>query len=181
MSKFLDENGLAVVKSTLDEQYADQALIADAYSATSTYAVGDYCIHEGKLYKCNTAIGTAEAWTAAHWTAVKVTSELGSGGGGSSGHTLIIGIAGGHNMSVKVYYADGTSESVTTNATKSNVIGFSIISSMGMNSVTSGLCYGDTGSGVNGFIEQYGGLNTGSYIGYLLLVDSQINLLGGGD
>lgn len=41
-----------------------------AYSTTATYAVGDYCTHDGKTYKCTTAINTAEAWTAAHWTEV---------------------------------------------------------------------------------------------------------------
>ena len=44
------------------------AMIADAYSAESTYAVGDYCTHGGKLYVCSTAISTAEEWTEAHWT-----------------------------------------------------------------------------------------------------------------
>jgi len=51
---------------------------ADAYSASSTYAVGDYCIHNQILYKCNTAISTAEAWTAGHWTAVNVGDEISS-------------------------------------------------------------------------------------------------------
>lgn len=50
--------------------------IAAEYSASSTYAVGDYCIYDGQLYRCTTAITTAEAWTAAHWTAVTVADEL---------------------------------------------------------------------------------------------------------
>lgn len=41
--------------------------VAEEYSRR-TYAVGDYCRHEGKLYQCNTAINAAEDWTAAHWT-----------------------------------------------------------------------------------------------------------------
>ena len=43
---------------------------ANVYSTTATYAVGDLCRHEYKIYVCNTAITTAEAWTAAHWTAL---------------------------------------------------------------------------------------------------------------
>jgi hypothetical protein len=54
----------------------DTAIIASAYKATSTYAVGDYCVHDNALYKCNTAIETAEAWNAEHWTAVTVGEEL---------------------------------------------------------------------------------------------------------
>lgn len=50
--------------------------IADAYSATSTYVVGDYCTKDGKLYRCVTAISTAEAWTAAHWTEVQTMDEV---------------------------------------------------------------------------------------------------------
>ena len=50
--------------------------IAPTYSSSSTYAVGDYVLYNGALYECNTAITTAEAWTAAHWTAVKVGGEL---------------------------------------------------------------------------------------------------------
>lgn len=49
--------------------------ISDAYSST-TYDVGDYCIYQNTLYKCNTAITVAEAWTAAHWTATTVGAEL---------------------------------------------------------------------------------------------------------
>lgn len=58
--------------------------IAEEYDDTSTYAVDDYCVHEGLLYKCITAISTAESWTPAHWSRVYVTDEMGSGGGGSS-------------------------------------------------------------------------------------------------
>lgn len=61
---------------------ADTAILADLaspYSASATYAVGDYCTKDGQLYRCTTAISTAEAWTAAHWSAVALgddTSDL---------------------------------------------------------------------------------------------------------
>lgn len=50
--------------------------IAAEYSTSSTYAVGDYCLYDGDLYRCTTAITTAEAWTAAHWTMATVGGEL---------------------------------------------------------------------------------------------------------
>ena len=63
--------------------YAEQAaqastggLIAPAYSASSTYALGDHVLHGGGLYECTTAITTAEEWTAAHWTQRVVGDEL---------------------------------------------------------------------------------------------------------
>ena len=52
------------------------SFLADEYDATQTYAVGDYRIHEGGLYICNTAISTAEAWNASHWTLTDVGSAL---------------------------------------------------------------------------------------------------------
>lgn len=48
------------------ETDANKNLALD-YDATSTYDEGQYCIHEGKLYKANQDIDPAEAWTSAHW------------------------------------------------------------------------------------------------------------------
>jgi len=49
---------------------------AEEYNPAGTYAVGSYCTHEAKLYRCTTAITTAEAWTAAHWTETTVAGEF---------------------------------------------------------------------------------------------------------
>ena len=46
--------------------------LADEYSASKTYAVGDLCIHDGVLYSCTTDITTAEVWNAAHWETGKI-------------------------------------------------------------------------------------------------------------
>lgn len=64
------EQILGVVFSTIEPNFAG------AYDSTSTYAVGDYVVYEHNLYVCNTAISTAEAWTAAHWTQVNIGSVL---------------------------------------------------------------------------------------------------------
>lgn len=53
--------------------------IADAYSSSTVYNEGDYCIYSGQLYKHNSwgeTTPAAEDWTAAHWTAVAVMDEL---------------------------------------------------------------------------------------------------------
>ena len=52
------------------------SIVAAAYSTSATYAVGDYCTKDGKLYRCTTAITTAESWTAGHWTETKVGPEV---------------------------------------------------------------------------------------------------------
>ncbi len=53
--------------------------ISDAWVASHAYAVGDYCIEGGTLYKCTTAHTSAAAYKppyASYWTAVKVGDEL---------------------------------------------------------------------------------------------------------
>ena len=51
--------------------------VADQYSSSATYNVGDYVIYNGQLYRCTTAITTAESWTAAHWTATVLGDDVG--------------------------------------------------------------------------------------------------------
>lgn len=51
-------------------------LVADGYSSSLTYDVGDYAVYDNKLYVCNTAIEEAEAWDSSHWTATTVTEGL---------------------------------------------------------------------------------------------------------
>ena len=55
---------------------SSNANLAPDYDATSTYAVGDWCIYNGTLYQCNTAISTAEAFDSTHWTAKKVVDAF---------------------------------------------------------------------------------------------------------
>lgn len=76
---------MAQIKSIYGNEVIDNALrgsMAEEYSSSSTYSVGDLVLHDGQLYECNTAISTAEAWTAAHWTAKTVADEVSSLKGG---------------------------------------------------------------------------------------------------
>lgn len=49
---------------------------ASAYSSSKTYAVGDYVVHNSNLYRCTTAITTAESFTAGHWTQVVLADDV---------------------------------------------------------------------------------------------------------
>ena len=69
MAKKIDVNGLDHFKEK------ENAMIASEYSSSKTYAVGDYVYHNGTLYKCTTAITTAEAWTSGHWAAAKLADD----------------------------------------------------------------------------------------------------------
>lgn len=54
---------------------ATQDMISDAYDSTHTYNVGDYCIHENVLYRCNTA-STTGTWDSSKWDALTVTGDI---------------------------------------------------------------------------------------------------------
>lgn len=88
--------------------------VANTYSASATYAVGDYCIKDGIVYKCITAISTAEAWNATHWAEVKVMNEIESAQGGSaqadrlSNARLIDGVSFNGTANVSHYGTCGT-------------------------------------------------------------------------
>lgn len=64
------------------DQLALSRAIAAEFDSAVSYAAGDYCTKDGKLYKATAA--TAGAWDAANWTEVTVTDEMGQGGGGAA-------------------------------------------------------------------------------------------------
>lgn len=49
--------------------------LAQEYADNTGYSEGDYCIHDGYLYRANTDIA-GEAWTAAHWTRAYAAEDL---------------------------------------------------------------------------------------------------------
>jgi hypothetical protein len=62
-------------KSDLDN--LDMVQIADDFSASKTYAIGDYAVYNKKLYRCITKITTAGAWDSAKWVEISVMGDLG--------------------------------------------------------------------------------------------------------
>lgn len=64
------------INGAINELHAINGYSYDAYDDTATYAVGDLCIYNNTLYKCTTAITTAEAWNASHWTATSIADEI---------------------------------------------------------------------------------------------------------
>ena len=64
------------IKASSDKVDLILGNLASEYSTSKTYAVGDYCIYDSKLYKCTTAIATSEAWTPSHWTVTDCGSEI---------------------------------------------------------------------------------------------------------
>lgn len=69
------DNTLSLADYAADAKKTGE-LVAPVYSNAATYAVGDYVNYNGALYRCISAITTAESWTAAHWSAVKLAPEI---------------------------------------------------------------------------------------------------------
>ena len=70
------EDAIAEIQAQTPVVTGMQNSIAPTYSSSSTYAVGDYVMYNAQLYKCITAITTAEAWTAAHWSQVPLANDV---------------------------------------------------------------------------------------------------------
>ena len=63
-----------------DAIYNLQLTLAQPYSPALTYDVGDVVMHGGSLYRCKTAITTAEAWDFSHWAQIiNVMDVVGDG------------------------------------------------------------------------------------------------------
>lgn len=70
-----DKNLNSITFPGLPDKYK-VAQVADEYSSSSTYAVGDIVNYLGTTYRCTTAITTEENWTVGHWTPVKIADEV---------------------------------------------------------------------------------------------------------
>lgn len=76
--EFVIPEAAAVFSARTHHRYAVPQ--ASAYSASSTYALGDYVLYDDtvgstthhNLYYCRVAITTAEAWNSDHWSLVQV-------------------------------------------------------------------------------------------------------------
>ena len=98
--------------------------IANVYDSSATYAVGDYAIYQNTLYKCTTAINVGEIFDPAKWTSVKVMSEVGQGGGGTS-YTAGTGIDITNNV---ISIKDPITDTLTAGSTSITISDASITS-----------------------------------------------------
>ena len=64
-----DSTGAEIRHDISSAQYLELAnLLADTYSVTADYFVGEFCIYNSYVWECTTAISGGEAWNASHWT-----------------------------------------------------------------------------------------------------------------
>lgn len=71
---------------------ADLSVLASPFDPTATYAVGDYCIYQGKLYKFTSA--HSGAWSGSDVSEVTVDAEIALKADASEVEDIRIGIDG---------------------------------------------------------------------------------------
>lgn len=67
--EFLDQQGLQTLVNELETN-----IVAEEYSSSATYAIGDYCIYNNLFYRCITA--TTCAWDSTAWVQVIISDEI---------------------------------------------------------------------------------------------------------
>lgn len=74
-------NRINTVQQAIDTK-ADQTVIAPVYSTSATYPIDSYVMYDdgdgAKLYKCTTAVTSAQAFDPAKWSTLTVASKLGT-------------------------------------------------------------------------------------------------------
>ena len=69
---YLDKQGLQTLISELETN-----IVAEEFSSSATYALGDYCIYDNLLYVCIVPISTAGSWTGnTNWLQVLLADEV---------------------------------------------------------------------------------------------------------
>lgn len=68
----------AEIQNCADARASLGTIIAEEYSTTKTYAVGEYVMKSGTLYRCTTAVTTAGSWSSnsSKFTAVKLGADV---------------------------------------------------------------------------------------------------------
>lgn len=70
-------NQINAAVATIPQSWSGlMADIAPNYSTSAVYPVGAYVYYNGDLYRCTTAITTAESWTAGHWTTAVLGQDV---------------------------------------------------------------------------------------------------------
>lgn len=64
------------IKDSIADKITYSSLGINNYDNSSTYSVGDYTRYLDKVYKCNTAIETAEDFNSSKWTQSTVLEYL---------------------------------------------------------------------------------------------------------
>lgn len=91
---YLDKQGLQTLISELETN-----IVAEEFSSSATYALGDYCIYDNLLYVCIVPISTAGSWTGnTNWLQVLLADEIASG----VSYLRVV------NGAVNIVYDDGT-------------------------------------------------------------------------
>lgn len=60
----------------LRESEADTDMIAENYGDSSSYAIGDYVVHNSDLFKCISPVNDTGSWDPDNWEQIKLANEI---------------------------------------------------------------------------------------------------------
>lgn len=109
-------NGFQVGSETLKYNYESlENYNTPEFSTTKTYAVGDYVMYQGKLYKCTTAVTTAGSWSSSNWALAVLSDDVSSINNAISELAIGKNIVGSKaNVYYPVYIKPGTTFTMST-------------------------------------------------------------------
>lgn len=70
------DDGKSLTETITSLKNQTSSFIGNEYSSSSTYKVGDYCVYEGKWYRCIVDITTPETWNPSNWTLTNISDEV---------------------------------------------------------------------------------------------------------
>lgn len=70
------DDGKSLTETITSLKNQTSSFIGNEYSSSSTYKVGDYCVYEGKWYRCIVDITTPETWNHSNWTLTNISDEV---------------------------------------------------------------------------------------------------------
>ena len=75
---FTNESNIDVSFGEVTEVEKDcsSTIIADLYSAETTYEIGEYVIYNSNLYRCIIAVETAEEFDSEKWSHIKLANDV---------------------------------------------------------------------------------------------------------
>ena len=72
---------LNAIENQLETITPGATIISNNYNASTAYTVGQYCLHNGNLWKCKTASTGHTPEEGTYWTATTVMDEIRALGG----------------------------------------------------------------------------------------------------
>ena len=146
----------------------DLECLADEFSTSSTYEIGEYVRRGSKAYRCITAVTTAGPWDSSKWLEVTLANEI--------GNLVHVGASAPSDDSVKIWFdtdEPGVSAVTTVNGANGDVV----LDAYGVGAMYEWALLWENASPTSEFASQVITLNLAEYHAVCVGVGSDSNTL----